>query len=165
MYLSKLPPTLGIEYTSVCGRAIGYQFFSPDGIDAVATTKTINHPYVDGLSITYDSPRRHLWTYAAGHTRRCLCQPNNFVSQPPSFVGQHYYCDGRALVSRWYTDDPLWDRNGCPTGNTCCDPPNLPWFHRTLSTSSTADIEVRWCQDEAEDNENVGVELLELYIN
>ena len=155
--------TLGINYTAVCGRAIGYQFFSPDGIDAVKTTKTINHPYVDGLSITYDSPRRHLWTYAAGHTRRCLCQPNNHASQPPSFVGQHYYCDGRAYANRWYTDDPLWDKNGCPTGDTCCDPPNLPWFHRTLDTPTSADIEVRWCQDEAK--ENIGVELLELYIS
>ena len=156
-------PTLGSNYTAVCGQAIGYQFYSTDGVEAYATSKTINHPYVDGLSITYDSPRHHLWTYAAGHTKRCLCQPNNRASQPPSFVGQHYYCDGRAFANRWYTDDPLWDRNGCPAGNTCCDPPNLPWFHRTLSTSSTANIEVRWCQDER--GENVGVELLELYIN
>ena len=158
--------TLGINYTAVCGRAIGYQFNSPDGMDAVKTTKTINHPYVDGLSITYDSPRRHLWTYAAGHTghvQRCLCQPNNIASQPPSFVGQHYYCDGRLYIKQWFTDDPLWDKNGCPTGNTCCDPPNLPWFHRTLDTPTSADIEVRWCQDEAQ--ENVGVELLELYIS
>ena len=136
-------------------------------MEAYRTPKTINHPYVDGLSITYDSPRRHLWTYAAGHTRshtlHCLCQPNNHASQPPSFVGQHFYCDGRDNADRWYTDDPLWDRNGCPAGNTCCDPPNLPWFHRTLNTSSTANIEVRWCQDEG--GENVGVELLELYIN
>ena len=158
-------PTLGVNYTAVCGQAIGYQFRSTDGMDAYYTTKTINHPYVDGLSITYDSPRRHLWTYAAGFTGRCLCQPNNRASQPPSFVGQHYYCDGRWYDDHWYTDDPLWDGNGCPAGNTCCDPPNLPWFHRTLNTSSTANIEVRWCQDEAEGNENIGVEILELYIN
>ena len=163
-------PTLGVNYTAVCGRAIGYQFFSPDGIDAVATTKTINHPYVDGLSITYDSPRRHLWTYAAGHTspngkQRCLCHTRSTASQPPSFVGQHYYCDGRVYDNRWQTDDPLWDRNGCSANNTCCDHPNLPWFHRTLNTSTTADIEVRWCQDEGDENENVGVELLELYIS
>ena len=155
--------TLKVNYTAVCGRAIGYQFHSTDGMDAIATTKSINHPYVDGLSITYDPPRRHLWTYAAGHTGRCLCQPHNHASQPPSFVGQHYYCDGQANANHWHTDDPLWDRNGCPTGNTCCDHPNLPWFNRTLSASTTADIEVRWCQDEG--GENVGVELLELYIS
>ena len=157
-------PTLGVNYTAVCGRATGYQFRSTDGMDAV-TSMDINHPYVDGLSITYDSPRRHLWTYATGFTGHCLCQPNNRASQPPSFVGQHYYCDGRGYDDHWYSDNPLWDRNGCPTGNTCCDPPNLPWFHRTLNASTTADIEVRWCQDEREDNENVGVELLELYIS
>ena len=157
-------PTLGVNYTAVCGRAIGYHFSSPDGMHGYHATKHINNPYVDGLSITYDSPRRHLWTYAAGQTTHCLCQPNsNSVSQPPSFVGQHYYCDGRVYANRWYTDDPLWDRNGCPTGNTCCDHPNLPWFNRTLSASTTADIEVRWCQDE--EGENVGVELLEVYIS
>ena len=48
--------TLGINYTAVCGRAIGYQLGSTDGMQAFATTKTINHPYVDGLSITYNSP-------------------------------------------------------------------------------------------------------------
>ena len=157
-------PTLGVNYTAVCGRAIGYQFYSTDGMYAYNTPKNINHPYVDGLSITYDSPRRHLWTYAAGQTGHCLCQPNNHALQPPSFVGPHYYCDGQAYIANhWHTDDPLWDRNGCPTGSTCCDPPNLPWFHRTLSASTTADIEVRWCQGEG--SENVGVELLEVYIS
>ncbi len=56
-------PTLGVNYTSVCGRAIGYHFGSPDVMEAYHAPKTINHPYVDGLSITYDSSRRHLWTH------------------------------------------------------------------------------------------------------
>ena len=155
--------SLDISYTSVCGQAIGYQLLSPDGLDAVGTTKTINHPYVDGISITYNSPRYHIWTYAAGVNGRCLCQPNNFASQPPLFIGQHYYCDGRSYARHWNIGDPLWDKNGCPIGNTCCDPPNLPWFHRTLAKPTTARIEVRWCQDERD--ENVGVELLELYVN
>ena len=44
------------------------------------------------------------------------------------------------------------------------DPPNLPWFHRTLNAASTDDIEVRWCHDEDAGNEDVGVDLLELYV-
>ena len=154
----------GLNFTQVCGQTIGYMHSSMDGLDAFG--KTIDSSYVDGLSITYGSPRRHVWTYAVGHIQRCLCHPNSYASQPPSFVGQHYYCDGwpRPYTSSWYPQYRLWDGEGCPAGNTCCDPPNLPWFHRSLNTATTEDIEVRWCRDEAASNEDVGVELLEIYI-
>ena len=112
----------GLNFTQVCGQAIGYMHASVDGLDAIVTTKTIDNPYVDGLSITYGSPRRHVWTYAAGHIQRCLCHPNSYASQPPSFVGQHYYCDGwygRWAYRRWYPQYRLWDSEGCPAGNTC----------------------------------------------
>ena len=160
-------PTLGIPYTRVCGQAAGYMFCSPDGLDAINTTKTIDKPYVDGLSITYGSPRHHVWTYAVGHIHRCLCHPNNAASQPPSFVGQHYYCDGwpQPYTCTWYPQYRLWDGEGCPAGNTCCDPPNLPWFHRTLTTATTEDLEVRLCRDQSAGDERVGVELMELYIH
>ena len=158
-------PTFGLSFTQVCGQAAGYPYTSPDGLVALYA-KTIDSPYVDGLSITYGSPRHHLWTYAAGHNGRCPCHPNNYAKQPPSFVGQHYYCDGwpERWRYKWYPQYRLWDGEGCPAGNTCCDPPNLPWFHRALNTTITDDIEVRWCHDETADNELVGVELLELYI-
>ena len=105
--------TRGINYNAVCGRAIGYQFGSPDGIDKNRGF-TIDRNYVDGLSITYGPTRNrhHIWTYAVGHTGHCLCQPNSVASQPPSFVGQHYYCDGHDIDHRWHPDDPLWDKTG-----------------------------------------------------
>ena len=145
---------------------------SGDGLDAIFTTKVIDNPYVDGLSITYSSPRQHLWTYAAGHNGRCLCHSSSFASPSPSFIGQHFYCDGWSKQNSttepphaiWYTQYLLWDGEGCPDGNTYCDPPNLPWFHRTLNTASTDDIEVRWCHDQPTYDEDVGVDLLELYV-
>ena len=157
-------PTLGLNFTQVCGQAIGYMYATPDGMDGLY--ETIDEAYVDRLSITYGLPRHHLWTYTAGVNFRCLCQANNRASPPPSFVGQHYYCDGwpEQWHSKWYPQYPLWDGEGCPAGNTCCDPPNLPWFHRTLDTATTDDIEVRWCRDEAASNEDIGVVLLELYV-
>ena len=160
-------PTLGVPFTHVCGQAIGYQHASVDGLDAISTNKTIDNPYVDGLSITYGSPRHHVWTYAAGHIRRCRCHPNSIASLPPSFVGQHHYCDGYPVdwaYGNWYPQYRLWDGEGCPAGNTCCNPPNLPWFHRTLNTTTTEDLEVRWCRDEPANNEDIGVELLEIYV-
>ena len=153
-------PTLGLNFTQVCGQAVGFKTGSTDGLDAIHTSRIIDNPYVDGLSITYGTPRHHLWTYAAGHNGRCLCHSGSFASPPPSFVGQHYYCDGNN--GAW--DYRLWDGEGCQFGSTCCDPPNLPWFHRTLNTATTDDIEVRWCRDQEASNENVGVELLELYV-
>ena len=115
-------PTLGFNFTQVCGRAIGYKYFSADGLDALYTPKNINNPYVDGLSITYGSPRNHLWTYAAGHTGRCLCHSENIASTPPSFVGQHFYCDGND--GNW--DYSLWDGEDCLPDSTCFDPQEVP---------------------------------------
>ena len=52
------------EYTKVCGKAIGYQYESTDAFAAsfVDCLNSIDQTYVDGLSITYGSPRQHIWT-------------------------------------------------------------------------------------------------------
>ena len=51
--------TFDVPYTEVCGRAVGYQYRSADAFH----DHDIDDSYVDGLSITYDTPRHHLWTY------------------------------------------------------------------------------------------------------
>ena len=147
--------TFGVQFTQVCGRAIGYQSYSTDGI----RNTDIDSIYVDGLSITYDSsPRRHLWTFVASHSG-CPC---GVIS---SFVQDHYYCEAsQPLSSNQWTLDPLWDGEGCHTSNTCCGSSNLPWFNRVIDTPSTADIELRVCHDEPTSNEDVSVELFELYV-
>ena len=167
--------TFGVSFTEVCGRAIGYQHHSTDAFATYQNMgRGINDTYVDGLSITYgSSPRQHLWTYAAGTAEsgsstqaNCPCAAYS-GSQPPSFVQDHYYCESGNVggpEDQWYSNDPLWDGEGCPTGNTCCDPPHLPWFNRMINTPSSADIELCLCQDEATGNEDVSVELFELYV-
>ena len=167
--------TFNVSFTEVCGQAMGYQRGSTDAFGVFANSGTdIDDPYVDGLSITYNdsSVRQHLWTYAAGHSEsgsstqaNCPCAAYS-GSQPPSFVQDHYYCESGNVggpEDQWYPDDPLWDGEGCPTGNTCCDPPNLPWFNRMIDPPSTADIELRLCRDESA-SEDVSVELFELYV-
>ena len=49
---------------------------------------------------------------------------------PPSFVHDNYYCESGAPLrgSGVVTDDPVWDGEGCPSGNNCCSEPSLPWF-------------------------------------
>ena len=164
--------THGVPYTEVCGQAIGYQFYSTDAFAHHHSNPNINSAYLDGISITYGMPRQHLWSYAVGLAQSqwdsrdaCPCASSRGL-QPPSFVQGHYYCESAGVGGvrkQWYTNDPLWDGEGCPAGNTCCDPPNLPWFHRRITTSTTDDLEARWCRDEAADNEDIGVELFELY--
>ena len=93
----------GIEYQSVCGRVIGYQYRSPDGFQ----TGTIDDPYVDGISITFGNPRQHIWTYAGGLEQdgaiyafaACPCLPQNSVV-PPLFVGNDYYCESGLPVGQ-----------------------------------------------------------------
>ena len=153
----------GISYQKVCGLARGYQKGTPDGFAGVN---------FDGLSITYGSSNQHIWAYGVGYTEgytqshiNCPCAAVS-RSSPNSFIGQNYYCESgaKAPTTDYLTADPLWDGADCPTGNTCCDNPNLPWFYRELDMTTMDDIEVSICTDEPFSNEGILVENLELYI-
>ena len=63
---SAMFPTQGIQYSQVCGRIIGYQFGHPGAfvLDNYNYSQPIDGPYVDGTSLTYDNPRKHIWTFA-----------------------------------------------------------------------------------------------------
>jgi hypothetical protein len=65
-----------------------------------------------------------------------------------------------------YTDDPLWDGQGCgPLEGPCCAAPGQPWFHRDYSNMNTNDyIELRVCADESTDNENVPLSFYEIFV-
>ena len=167
--------SLGIEYNSVCGRVLGYQFGSPDGLGW--SWVSIDTTYVDGVSITYDSPRKHIWTYVGGYNEDgtgssdCPCNHNSFQT-PPSFIQGNYYCEsgldaGLVWESKLYSADKLWDGIRCNEGaeDGCCPAGNnLPWFSRLLEATTTSKVEFRLCDDETEDNERVPIELVEVFI-
>ena len=161
--------TNGISYSQVCGRVIGYQY---GHTDAIHSDQTIDSYYVEGLSITHGSPRQHIWTLAAAYDEtgtgntRCPCNIGSTASVP-SFVGDDYFCESGTLTYNGdilYTDDPLWDGEGCG-GNEgpCCNAPGIPWFHKVLNSFTTDDIEVRVCAS-VDTTEDVPVSLYELYI-
>ena len=63
--------------------------------------KTIDQPYVQGLSITYtiNDERKHIWTLAGGwedpgdgRNHNCPCAGSSSY-RPPSYVGDDYYCE------------------------------------------------------------------------
>ena len=167
----------GKEYTHVCGRAIGYQEGSDDAFGHAAPGTIDNH-YVDGLSVTHGQPgdRTHIWTFAAGHDEvsdninRCPCVNSGNIATIPSYVSVNYFCESgvpypsSTNAGVFFADDPLWDGDGCGPNSDCCSFNSPPWFTVQLPTPTTDDIEVRNCGDEGTANEDVGIELIELYI-
>ena len=170
------PTTFSVQnigFNKICGKIKGYQKGSPDAFDALSPP-TINNIYVHGVSITVGNPRKHVWTYAAGVSDNlnsgndnCPCARFPGVA-PPSFVGEHYYCEsgntGIFDANRYYTEDPLWDGAGCSTNNNCCTNVNQPWFFRQLVTNRQDDIEARLCTAEVFSNEAILVEQIQLYV-
>ena len=166
--------TNGIVYQKVCGKARGYQKGHPNNQDAF-NTMTIDDHYVNGLSITYGSPRQHIWTYANGdndapvgtinHIYHCPCYNNSGHTTP--FVGNNYYCEsGRGGTddhAAYHFDDPLWDGSGC-IYSKCCSIPNQPWFYRQLNESTSAAIEARLCDKRSFGAGFTMIDQLELYI-
>jgi len=164
--------TNGTSYQKVCGKARGYQKGHAASFWGYHTrNQLLDSWYVEGLSITYGTPREHIWTYDVGlydnrtHSYNCPCAVGGGYSPPP-FVGTNYYCEsgtaGSYRSSQYYFNDPLWDRSGCITSK-CCSNTTQPWFYRDLSKVTTEDIEARIC----EESTSAGLTLIdqfELYI-
>ena len=169
-------PVSGGNYTRVCGRIIGYQNESPDAFNAYnhAGVANIDGVYVDGVSLTYGSPRQHIWTFAAGVAevptsttyRACPCDTAVNIITPP-FVGEDYFCEsgynsGPWSHSEFYPNDPLWDGHGCTINSGCCSLNNPPYFTKQLPSSTNDDLEVRLCHDTH--TEDTPIEFIELYV-
>ena len=171
-------PTNGISYTQICGRVIGYQKGTTDGVNT--GRNNINDAYIDGVSITRGSPRQHVWSYISGiHSNTNLvssCPCNTGVNasnnKVQKFVGEHYYCESGNNVNNvnagtLYTTDPLWDGNDCLSLEApCCSSPNmLPWFFRDYGNAISTDyLELRVCGNQVWSNEDTPVQLYEIYI-
>ena len=175
--------TLGLNYSQVCGQLRGYQNTAPDAFASYNKnpSQTIDDPYVDGASITYGSaPRKHIWTYAngvnlvypyaidGGTKLNCPCNKDNPAVVPP-YVGSDYYCEtgdnDYSCCATFYPNDALWDGQQCPGEEApCCTHPNMPWFNKTLSETTTEDIELRVCGDEPTTNEDTPLQVIELFV-
>ena len=164
--------SIGISYSEVCGRVVGYQYGSPDAFHT--ETDNIDSYYVDGVSITQGYPRKHVWTLINGVFENiasydnCPCSTPPGDIQPPSFVGNDYFCESGNPNNGWssvlYSNDPLWDGEGCGTqeGN-CCAASGLPWFHKTFNSTSEY-LELRVCGSEPITNEDIPFSFYELYV-
>ena len=176
--------TYGVIYNKVCGRVIGYQYESPDSFPpnlggGYLYNPNIDNIYVDGVSITYDNnPRKHVWTLGVGwvadnaivYSLSCPCNINNTETTVPSFIGSNYYCES-GIASGYpnsvlYANDPLWDGQQCGgLEGPCCTNFKMPWFIKTLNETTTEDIELRVMADEGTNNEDIPLDIIELYIH
>ena len=120
---SAMFPTQGIQYSQVCGRVIGYQIGQPTAFFN-SENRIIDERYVDGVSLTYGSPRQHIWTFANALQEgqdysqyACPCTDSNEQQSIniPSFVGNDYFCETGVPPGQrfnnfiFYADDFLWD--------------------------------------------------------
>lgn len=162
----------GMQYSSVCGRAIGYQKGSPDGFGSEDFDTTLDGIYVDGVSMTHGSPRTHIWSFGVGlytgenrNQNNCPCEGGR---QQPAFVGGNFFCssgdhDPQFELHKFYDKDPLWNGSNCPN-TTGCPFNSPPWFRTRLPVPTTDDIEVRICGDQSTGDEDSPIQLLEIYV-
>jgi len=137
---------------------------------------SLDSVYVDGISITIGSSRKHVWTYTAGRSDNydygvyklnCPCSTYPGYCSP-EFVKDNYYCEsgvvGDSNANFYYLSNPLWDGNGCTIGSACCAQIGMPWFYRRLPVPVNDDFEVRMCKDQEHANEDIAVEKLEIFV-
>ena len=102
----------------------------------------------------------------------CPCDTSGSAPVPP-FVGEDYFCEfayvhpGYRNGSAEYTfhsNDTLWDGRDCHSTSTCCSLHNPPYFTKTLSQTTTDDLELRMCLNDPPYADNIAVELVELCV-
>ena len=168
-------PLNGVKYSRVCGKIKAYQYGSTDAFTPYYFNRaiTIDNLYVDGVSLTHGrSPRKHIWTFAAGNDEiyvnqhHCPCDIH-YTGVVPPFVEQDYFCDTGsryAVQYQFYYADPLWDGSGCGPNSSCCGFNNPPWFCKQLPQPTTDDIEMRVCMDQPNSNEDIALETVQIFV-
>ena len=174
-------PVSGGPYSQVCGRIRAYQYGLPDAFWAyhLGIETTINSAYVSGVAVMYGSPQQHIWTFANGARENyvvpsrssvCPCDISGENNIIPLFVGEDYFCESGYVSGSgipWnslHSNDILWDGRDCHSTSTCCSLHNPPYFTKTLNQTTTDDLELRMCLNDSSNNENIAVELVELYV-
>ena len=172
-------PVSGGPYSQVCGRIRAYQYGLPDDfLGYIRGQTTIDSAYFSGVAVMYGSPRQHIWTFANGAwengawlstaSSSCPCDSYDVIPVPP-FVEEDYFCEsgyihGSGRVYTLHYNDTLWDGRDCHSNSTCCSLHNPPYFTKTLSQTTTDDLELRMCLFNDASRDNIAVELVELYV-
>ena len=108
------------------------------------------------------------WSETGTDLLHCPCNTGSTVSVP-AFIGDDYFCESgnplNAFSITFYSDDPLWDGEGCGgIEGHCCNVPGIPWLNKALNSPTTDDIELRVCGNEPISNEDTPISQYEIYI-
>ena len=135
-----------------------------DAFGQVSKQTKLTEGYMDGISLTYGSPVKHLWSYAVTHLSKnhafgCPCAAGSKGKLPPSFVGKHYFCSHAPFSHHWVK---AFTPGTCEEG--CCGN-NFPWFKRFLGARGRCSpIGVYLVNDQNTRDENVAVSDVEVYV-
>ena len=152
------------SYSQVCGTIHGSYFGEPDGLNSYTSVRSrsagtpLNGNYVDGISLTHGSMyEHHIWTlsaivnFATNPTDVCsICDDNK-----PSYVGMDYSCDVVERCNGNCSPRQIWGSGQCIGNNT---------FYKNLMQPTSDDIEMRVCVDQAENDEDIFLSFIELYV-
>ena len=170
--------TGGQMYNEVCGRISALSSGIPTAfLDSAGIQNTIDSVYVDGVSLTHDSPRTHIWTFAAAAVENPMGNPADLPQQcpcdggtpAPNFVRGDYFCEAGvgavdiSMASGFHADDILWDGEDCTT-ELCCTLNTPPYFYSSLDTPTTDDIDARLMQTSFTPGDDIVLTTVELYI-
>ena len=74
----------------------------------------------------------------------------------PPFVGNDLFCDSDAQ------DPLLWDGE---CSNRCCSFNDPPWFYKQVSVDPVNDdIEMRVCRDQGRGDEDIRVQIINIFV-
>ena len=162
---------VGVTHSHVCGRVIAYQIGETDGYRSMYRYSK----RFDGVSLFHDS-LDVIWSFVAASqvnyksTRNvCPCiNPNDKnITLPPAYIGNNYFCDtatSEAQPGVFYNKNPLWDGHGCTGTNMCCSFNNPPWFYRKLEEPTTEAIVMRIKMNKAPSDEDLAIEIVDIYV-
>ena len=168
---SKIISSYGVKYSHVCGKVLGYEYGNPDAFHYYGR---IDQVYLDGVSITYGSPPKHVFSFAAGNRETiagpyaCPCNSGS-SNRPPLFVGNNYYCESGITHSSGHefaVGDTLWDGKLCRHREaSCCSRSNIfPRFKRDLGTVTSDSLQLRVCTNEGTHDENVSIGEYDIFV-
>jgi hypothetical protein len=150
-----------IPYTATLAQLVAYQKGSTDGFGDFPPID-IDDTYADVISTTVEraTGTEHLFSYAfgftggGGHYDDSNCPGVAGGAEPPAFVGPDYLCETGNLTDVspeqiWYSDVPLFED---------------AWVQSELSSTSTAEVDVRLIATSVTSDEDVGVGELTLLV-
>ena len=134
--------TRNISFTQVCGTIIAQVVGTPDGF----RNGSIDENDMDNISLTFGSPRNHLWSYPVLHNGNW----KDCMKSKPGIVSSHFFC-----FSPDFSSGMVCSERGCSEN----------WFYRHFEESIThSNIELSVCRSQSRNYEDIHLMHIEIYV-